>query len=334
MMATLNKMQWDEFINNQHNAHILQTSMWGELKSHFGWQPYRVANQHCGAQVLFRKLPLGFTLAYIPKGPIGTDWADLWPEVHALCREKKAVFLRVEPDAEEPLQAELKQQLAGFVPVEDTIQPRQTILVDLKGSPDDWLARMKQKTRYNTRLAEKKEIIVRQSQDFDAFERLMQTTGNRDGFGVHSIEYYRQAYAIFAKNNQVALLSAEYNNQPVAMLMVFAQGDRAYYLYGASGDEERQRMPTYLLQFEAMRWAASQNCLFYDLWGIPDAKEDDLEAHFEERSDGLWGVYRFKRGFGGRISRSCSGFDYVYHPLIYKTIRWQMLRSRGLSAGG
>jgi peptidoglycan pentaglycine glycine transferase (the first glycine) len=332
-MSILNSLEWDQFLETKPEANLLQTSMWGNLKSQFGWQAFRLANQTAGAQILFKKLPLGFSIAYIPKGPVGTNWTTLWPEIHRLCLQKHAVFLRVEPDFEESECEKIQAHLNGFVPVSDTIQPRQTILVDLTGSPEEWLARMKQKTRYNIRLAEKKEICVTESTDFEVFERLMRATGVRDGFGVHSLEYYRQAYAVFSKHDQVALFQAEFNKTPLAMLMVFTQGNKAYYLYGASGDEERQRMPTYLLQFEAMRWAASKKCEFYDMWGIPDASEKDLESHFEERSDGLWGVYRFKRGFGGRIVRSCPGFDYVYQPLLYRFLRWQMLRSRGMTAG-
>ncbi len=253
--------------------------------------------------------------------------------MHAICRQQKAIFLRVEPDQEDPLDENLTGQLTGFIPVADTIQPRQTILIDITGDPESWLARMKQKTRYNTRLAEKKEVRVVESQDFDAFDHLMKATGQRDGFGVHTLAYYKAAYASFAEKNQVALLQAEFDGKPLAMLMVFCQGKRAYYLYGASGDEERQRMPAYLLQFEAMKWAASKGCTEYDLWGIPDASEEDLEAHFEERSESLWGVYRFKRGLGGRLSRSCPGYDYVYQPLLYKILRWQMVRNRGVAGG-
>ena len=94
---------------------------------------------------------------------------------------------------------------------------------------------------------------------------------------------------------------AEYEGRPLAGLMVFARGSRSWYFYGASNDEERNRMPTYLLQWEAMRWAKARGCSEYDLWGIPDADEEALEAGFASRSDGLWGVYRFKRGFGGTI---------------------------------
>jgi len=61
----------------------------------------------------------------------------------------------------------------------------------------------------------------------------------------------------------------------------------------------------------------AHGCTEYDLWGIPDARPDELEAQFESRSDGLWGVYGFKRGWGGEVVRSSGAWDYVYNPLVY-----------------
>jgi lipid II:glycine glycyltransferase (peptidoglycan interpeptide bridge formation enzyme) len=106
--------------------------------------------------------------------------------------------------------------------------------------------------------------------------------------------------------------------------MVFAHGKRAYYLYGASTDEERNRMPTYLLQWEAIKWARSKGAEEYDLWGVPDEDEEILEENFEKRSDGLWGVYRFKRGFGGDVKRAAQALDRVYMPLLYKLYLWRI----------
>jgi lipid II:glycine glycyltransferase (peptidoglycan interpeptide bridge formation enzyme) len=176
---------------------------------------------------------------------------------------------------------------------------------------------MKPKTRYNIRLAQKKEVIVRPSSDVDAFYRMMTVTGARDGFGIHSLAYYQKAFLLFHPGGSCELLQAEYAGQPLAALMVFAQGGRAWYFYGASTDQERSRMPTYLLQWEAMLWAKSKGCTRYDLWGVPDHDEDYLENHFNDRQDGLWGVYRFKRGFGGSLVRSAGAFDRVYHKSMY-----------------
>ncbi len=322
-MMILNATQWEQWLDeNAPECHLLQRSAWGDLKSHFGWLPVRVCNSLAGAQILFRKLPFGFHIAYIPKGPCGPSWRDLWPEIDRVCRERNAIFLRVEPDLWEEAAEGLPSEFPGFSVKQDTIQPRRTVVIDLTGSEEDWLSRMKQKTRYNIRLAQKKDVRVAEVEDIDVFYRLMQQTGVRDGFGVHSRDYYQKAYCLFRDSQRCALLIAYFEDKPLAGVMVFHSGQRAWYLYGASNDEERSRMPTYLLQWEAMRWAAAQGCICYDLYGVPDEDEDALEQTFMERQDGLWGVYRFKRGFGGTLLRSAGAFERVYSPVLYKGYEW------------
>src|SRR5258705_11129300 len=102
------------------------------------------------------------------------------------------------------------------------------------------------------------------------------------------------------------LLLSEYESKPLAALFVARNGNRAYYLYGASTDEERNRMPTYLLQWEAMKWAKACGCEEYDLWGGPDEAGGTLKAIFGSNQVGLWGVYRLKRAFGGELTRASS----------------------------
>jgi peptidoglycan pentaglycine glycine transferase (the first glycine) len=307
---------------SQHpQAHLLQTSAWGEFKARFGWQVERVCAGESGAQVLFRPLPLGFSFAYVAKGPVGADWPALWPELDRVCRGRRAVMLKVEPDLVEPLSSGAEAWFAGFQGRSEPVQPRRTMVLSLAGEEADWLARMKQKTRYNIRLAEKKGVQVRPSGDVHSFYQLMQVTGQRDGFGVHSLEYFQEAYRHFYPLGMCELLMAEFEGRPLAGLMVFARGRRAWYFYGASNDEERARMPAYLLQWHAMRWAKSRGCEEYDLWGVPDADEETLEANFTGRSEGLWGVYRFKRGFGGQLLRSAGAWDRAYLPLVYPLYR-------------
>jgi peptidoglycan pentaglycine glycine transferase (the first glycine) len=333
-MSILTAAEWDEFLLAYPDAHVLQTSAWGDFKADFGWQVERVCirtGQHeTGAQVLFRRLPLGFSIAYIPKGPVGPNWMALWPELDRICQRRHAIMLKVEPDAWElPGNSAirgLEDQFVGFTSAGEPIQPRRTVVIDLTGSEEEWLARMKQKTRYNVRLAEKKGITIRETQDLDAFYQMMQITGERDGFGVHSLEYFTRAYQLFYPAGMCALLMAEYAGHPLAGLMVFARGQRAWYFYGASNDEERNRMPTYFLQWEAMRWARAHGCTAYDLWGVPDADEPVLEDNFMDRSDGLWGVYRFKRGFGGELKRTAGAWDKAFLPLVYPLYSWWQRR--------
>lgn len=299
--------------------HLLQNPLWGQFKAMFGWEPEDFGSPTAQAQVLFRRLPLGFSIAYLPKGPVGKDWASLWAQIDAACKQHRAVFLQVEPDlAEGDLTSEIAEQMQGFTVEAHTIQPRSTILVDLGANEDELLARMKQKTRYNIRLAEKKGVVARETNDIQGFYQLMQTTGTRDGFAVHDISYYQKAYNIFSPSGACVLLGAFHEDQPLAYLMLFLSGERSWYFYGASDDASRNLMPTYLLQWEAMRWSKAHGASVYDLWGIPDASAEELEEQFMQRSDGLWGVYRFKRGFGGEVTRSAPAFIRVYKPLLYR----------------
>jgi lipid II:glycine glycyltransferase (peptidoglycan interpeptide bridge formation enzyme) len=325
-MSLITPEAWTDFLSQYPDAHILQTAAWGELKSGFDWQVAHVVAGSSGAQILFRKLPLGLSFAYIPKGPVGDDWDRLWPEVDSICKEKRAVFLKVEADLWEGDSDSIEggQPPSGFHLSLHEIQPPRTLIVDLQGTEDQILARMKQKTRYNIRLARRKGIIIRETSDIDTFYQLMQVTGERDAFGVHSREYYHRVLDLFEPRGHCRLFCAEFEEQPLAGLMVFAYGKRAWYFYGASSNEYRHLMPTYLLQWKAMQWAKAQGSTEYDLWGVPDEDQETLEANFLERRDGLWGVYRFKRGFGGEIKRVVQTWDRVYSSLLYKLYLWRM----------
>jgi peptidoglycan pentaglycine glycine transferase (the first glycine) len=314
----VNLTDWNKFLENHPNAHLLQLGEWGELKKNFGWKPVRVIQSEVGAQILFRCLPLGLTIGYLPK-PVNSNWLlvigdSFWKEIDSVCKSNHAIFLKIEPDLWQERLPLTNYQL----PISrHNIQPPRTITLSIKDNEEVILAKMKPKCRYNIRLAEKKGVTVRAWDDISAFHEMMTVTGGRDNFGVHSKEYYQRAYELFHPKGMCELLVAEYEGKPLASLMVFANGKRAWYVYGASNDYERNRMPTYLLQWEAIRWAKTRGCEEYDLWGVPDENEETLEANFESRHDGLWGVYRFKRGFGGEVKRAAQALDRVYNPLLY-----------------
>jgi peptidoglycan pentaglycine glycine transferase (the first glycine) len=319
---------WDSFVE-ANDGHLLQTSRWGELKRAFGWSDEIVTLGQAGSIVagtlmLYRRLPLGLgTIAYTPRGPI-VDWEnqalieDLLAALDGAARRRRAILLKLEPDVEDA--PSIRERLAGLGlrPSPHSIQPPRTALLDVDGTEDDILARMNQGTRRKIRTAAKREVIVRRDHTggLEAFNTLMSITGQRDSFGVHSPEYYRTALDLFAPE-YATLLIASYQENNLAGLMAFALGKRAWYFYGASSNDERERMPNYALQWEAIHWARERGCTDYDLWGIPDEDEAALEAQFQTRDDGLWGVYGFKRGFGGRVWRAVGAWDRVYNPVLY-----------------
>ncbi len=325
--------EWNAFIQSQTPApNLLQTSQWGDFKSQFGWDTMRlVARRKDGtidgaSQLLFKSLPMGVSrMAYIPKGPV-MDWhnANLRDYLLSLSTEfalsRNSFLLKIEPDLPDTPENRAMLTELGFQPSPQTIQPPNTVEIDLSGTEDEILGRMKQKTRYNIRLSARKDITTRigTADDLAAFQALNELTSERDGFGVHSAKYYASVYNSFVTTDQVALIFAEYEQQPLAAVMVFRQGERAWYLYGASSNAERNRMPAYAAQWAAMQWAKEQGCTRYDMVGIPDATEEQLEAEFQTRKDGLWPVYRFKRGFGGDIVRSVGAWDKPLSKFLYR----------------
>jgi peptidoglycan pentaglycine glycine transferase (the first glycine) len=338
---------WDAFVAEQPRAHLLQTIPWGALKSQFGWSAERVALTApsgaiaAGAQILFRRLPFGLgKLAYIPRGPV-LDWGDagvIAPLIAALdrvARARGALALTIEPDLSDTPQHATALTQAGFVPGAVTVQPRRTLIVDIATDEARILAQMKSKTRYNIRLAARKGVTARQgtTADIEIFNDLMTVTGERNSFGVRSPGYYRMAFDLFEPASLVGLFLAEYRGEPLAGLMAFVLGDTAWYFFGASSATHRNLMAPYAVQWAAIRWAKTKGCTVYDLWGVPDEAEETLESQFTQRQDGLWGVYRFKRGFGGQLTRSVGAWDRVYSTLRYRLYRWA-IRSRYMGAQG
>jgi lipid II:glycine glycyltransferase (peptidoglycan interpeptide bridge formation enzyme) len=231
-------------------------------------------------------------------------------------------------------------QRRGWSYSSDQIQFKNTVLVDLSSSEDELLARMKQKTRYNIRLAEKKGVTVRvgNQKDFGLLYKMYAETSVRDGFVIRDENYYKTVWQTFTANEAHSVsrpqsqspfaepLIADMDGEPVAAIFVFYFARRAYYVYGMSRNAHREKMPTYLLQWEAMKRAKAKDCKSYDLWGAPDV--------FDE-SDSMWGVYRFKEGLGGQVMCTLGAWDFAPNRLWYQLYSeiiprvLDVMRSRG-----
>lgn len=313
---------WDEFLLSSGQAHLLQCSAWADFKAHFGWDVLRVLYDgplgDAGFQLLHRQTPLG-RIAYVGRGPVDNTStpegaAAALNAVSLAARQLGVIYVMIEPNST-GFSAEVEGQLTMAPP----LQPPTTIKVDIRPSEAEILARFKPKTRYNVRLAMKKGVTVRpgDAADLAGFYALMQETGERDRFLIRPLSYYR--LALEALGNNACLLVAEHEGVMIAANIVMGFGPEAIYMYGASGNQHRNLMPTYLLQWEGMRWAKSAGFQTYDLWGIPeDASGEEAIDEIEERRGGLWGVYRFKRGFGGEVFRYTGARDLVLSPWRYR----------------
>lgn len=325
---------WDRFVAERPDGHLLQSWDWGTLKAQAGWSPLRLAlwDEERGAiaaaaQVLRRTAPhvplrVGH-LAYIPKGPL-LDWEQpalcdaFFSQLSVYLRRNGAIALRLEPEVEAgtELGALLAKRLAALhMRPTRTVQPLRTIALDLQPSEEELLAHMKEKWRYNVRLAVRKGVTIRtasSSEDVQAWYRLLEVTGARDSFGIHTLAYYQHIWQLFAPRDELRLFLAEHEGQLLAGIFVSLFAQQAIYLYGASSNEQRQLMPNYLLQWEAIRWARQGGAKCYDFWGIP---ETDAEG------EAMAGVYRFKSGWGGRIVQFAGCYEQVYNPLFMRIAR-------------
>ncbi len=168
-----------------------------------------------------------------------------------------------------------------------------TRLLDLGQSDEELLADMKQKGRYNIKLAEKNGCEVRRvsptSENIDVFYGLLRDTTDRDGFSANGKAYYE--HLLRCRNHpSEGLYIAYWQGRAVAASILTISGTTATYYYGASASdpEIRRLMAPYLLQWEMIRSAKASGCLWYDFLGI--APEGESGHH-------LQGVTDFKSKF-------------------------------------
>lgn len=329
---------WHEALSSLPNPHPLQSWSWGDFKSRWGWSAIplslHIHDESDGkpilaaAMVLKRSIPrTGMSILYVPKGPI-LDYNNsslrrvVLAQLEQIARQDKAVFIKIDPDVilawgqaddrKSPIGTkfieELKARKWRFS--QEQIQFRNTVELNLERDEEDILASMKQKTRYNIRLAARKGVVVRRGkpEDFASIAAIYAETAARDGFTIRPVEYYFDAWQTLYDAGMAQPFIAEFDGDTIGAVIVVSYGGKALYMYGASTGMERKRMPNHLLQWEAIRWAKASGCKVYDFWGAPD--------EFEE-TDSLWGVWRFKAGFNGQVIRHIGAWDYPTRPFLY-----------------
>ena len=369
----MNHNSWNEIISKLQNPHFLQTYEWGQVKAKYGWEPIYLIWTEDGKwkvesdanllstfhspvvasclvlkrTVLRNSFAARLSILYAPKGPL-LDWSNeslrkrVFDDLQSFAKRQGAIFLKIDPDivlgrgvesgnSDQIISSEMKRR--GWVESKEQIQFKNTVIIDLSESEESMLVRMKQKTRYNIRLAEKKNVSVRIGNvgDLENLYRMYAETSVRDGFVIRDENYYMIVWKMFmnsAVSSQPSAvpLIAEVNGEPVAAIFLFMFAGWAYYVYGMSRAVHREKMPTYLLQWEAMKVAKANGCVAYDLWGAPDV--------FDE-SDSMWGVYRFKEGLGGEVLRMLGAYDFAPNKILYKLYAdimprvLDVMRSRG-----
>jgi peptidoglycan pentaglycine glycine transferase (the first glycine) len=326
---------WNGTLRHFETAHILQTWEWGEFKrSTTGWQPLRWAFRRGGQTAAVVSLGMRrigpLTLMYAPKGFVcAPDDLDTAEEALALLeqfsRRQPTVWLKIDPDIVTATglpgtpddQSNLTGQRwltllrrRGWRFSSDQVQFRNTLCIDLTQDEEALLAAMSQHTRRKIRIAERRGVTIRPGTlaDLPMLYSLYQITSERDSFLIRPYDYYQRAWRDFMEDGLAHALIAEIDSSPIAHVILMHFGRKCWYFYGASSSEHRDAMPNYALQWAAIRWAKAQGYAIYDMWGAPDT--------FTE-SDPLWGVYEFKRGFRGVVTRHLGAWDYAPYPPLY-----------------
>lgn len=326
--------RWNAFVEHIPSGHLMQSWEWGDFKASQGWTVHRIGiyrqgSLSGGVQMLFRSLPrLPLTIAYVPKGPVAdsTDahtLSELFEAMHAAARERNAIFLMIEPNWPDEMTTHSALRSCGFRPSYHTNQPRSTVIVDLRGGEATVLANMRHETRKLIRRASRDgiEICNGTMKDLGDFYQVLKSTSEVKEFPIHDQEFFEQAWSAFKEKGCLHLLLAKREGRAVAGKLLAVFGNKSLHLWGGTSPEGRQVHASYLLQWEALRWAMQRGCEFADLWGIPDEISEMLSKGQplpKDRTGGLWGVYNFKRGFGAEIECYVGAYDYSYNRWLYQ----------------
>ena len=350
----MNKEQWNNITSQFERSTILQTWEWGLIKTRYGWKPdYYVKEDSSGkpeaaALILSKEQRLSkfgplIRILYIPQGPL-LNWENLdvvkktFDYLINYSKLQNAAYIKTDPQLilsrgtvsnspkNETIASELKEYFnqSGWISSRQQIQFKNTFWIDLTHSEDELLANMKQKTRYNIRLSEKKGVNVRQgsNDDFNVIYEMYAVTSARDGFIIRPKEYYFNLWNTFLEAGMAIPLIAEVQDEPVGALFLFYFNQKSYYLYGMSRELHRDKMPNYILQWEAIKLSKSLGCKIYDLWGAPDVFES---------SDRMWGVYKFKEGLGGDLIQTLGAYDFPTSKLTYTIIQEALPKFQSLA---
>ncbi len=316
------------FVRNHRNCHFLQDPQWARVKDSWRWVGILALDDDTQIRgvisVLLRPLPLGFQIAYAPRGPVccRTEpdvMSTLMEGVKQLAKDERCMLTYMDPD--EPEGSEkfkaIMHKLSFLERKSDDfggVQPQSVFRLSLAGQTDgSLLSAFAPKTRYNIRLALRKGVQVRKcactDTDFGdsvhAFSTLMKITGERDHFLVRGEAYFTRL--LYSLGPDAALYLAELEGMPIAGAIAIYYGDKAWYLYGASSNEHRGVMPNYLLQWTMIQEALRRHCGVYDFRGVPGTGKPD---------DPLYGLYRFKMGFSGVHTRFAGLFICFHRPIL------------------
>lgn len=317
---------------NKKVEHPIQAWEWGEFRNKTGVKVVRSE----GMQITIHQIPYtNWNIGYYPKGVLPLD-QKLSSCLKKIGNEYNCLMIKCEPKLENNnFVDKLELKKLGFVPGR-SLFTKYNFVLDVSLAEEELLSNMKQKTRYNIRVAQKKGVEVTLDNSQNAFERyleLTQETTRRQGFFAHSEEYHRILWSCLKHDVKISkltkelsshLLTAKYQNEIITTWMLFKFGDTLYYPYGASSRNHREVMANNLVMWEAIKLAKQWGCKYFDMWGALGENPD--------KNDPWFGFHNFKAGYGARHVKYIGSYDFVIKPGLYllyrwvEKIRWKMLK--------
>jgi lipid II:glycine glycyltransferase (peptidoglycan interpeptide bridge formation enzyme) len=292
-------------------ATIFQTKEWENFKLSTGYQKsWRVFD----VLVLEKKIPLLGSMLYTPvtsrdQTKLATEKIFL-DQIRKIAQESKAIFYRLESGEEATTDISLSS--SGYIKAFEEMQPEHTLLIDLTRSEDDILAQMKQKGRYNIKIAEKHQVEVATGEVSD-FYKLYAEMAKRQKITFRDISYFQNLVDKLGKKEYARVFNVKApDGTLLASAIIVFFGGICTYLFGGSTSEHREMMGPYKLHWEVMKEAKRRGCKYYDMFGI---------APNEDEKHPWAGVTRFKRQFGGQDFSSLGSWDLVISPIKYKLFK-------------
>lgn len=323
-------MSYEEFVQNHPKGHFCQSEKWAQLKYNWKHEVVTAEDENGNIKgmmsILIRKMPVvPYTMMYAPRGPVcdvhdKETIMELTKKVKELAKKHKAYVMKIDPDVSVEdkefmnIMSECGYKLQKTGKNFEGIQPKFVFRLNVEGKTEEEIfAQFHTENRRKIRIARDKagvEVKIGTREDLPEFHKIMVETGLRDKFVVRTLEYFQKMYDVFAPEN-LRLYCAYIDGKMIAGTVAILYGDKVWYLYGASSNDNRKAMPNYLLQWEMIRWSIEAGCKIYDFRGVSgDISEDNP----------LYGLYRFKKRFGGDFVEFAGEYELPLKPLMGKII--------------
>ncbi len=315
--------EFDKFVYSHPKGHMMQTSAWGKVKKEWDWTGFILRDDSGEIKgvcaVLIRQIPMTpFKMMYAPRGPVcDLDDKETVKELLLAAAEygkkNKAYTFKIDTDTPysnkeyiellKSIGFSFKEHGAGF----DTVQARYIFRLNIEGkTEEEVMAGFHSKTRYNTRLAQRKgiRIEVKGKEACEDFHKLMLITGERDNFATRDTSYFERIMDAFGEDARIYF--AYYEDELLAGALDVHVGDKVWYVYGASSNSHRNLMPTYLVQWSMIQWAIEEGCSWYDFRG-----------GYPDENNPLHGIFKFKQGFCPEYTEFMGEADLIMNKAGY-----------------